>query len=68
MNKIYAVGLTVTVRKVYNIAAPDEQTAIDMAKDCFSYLDDAETWEEMDFDFIEEIDADIPTDAEYGES
>lgn len=62
---IYSVGVTATITKVYNIEAPDETKAAEVAHQIFSILPEDEEGYEQETDFVEERTDDAPLDGEW---
>lgn len=59
----YSVTIKATITKTYNVRAPDEELANELAHQIFS--DEHDTWVEQETEDLVEISDDIPTDGDW---
>lgn len=62
---VYSVGITAKVTKVYNIEAPDETKAAEVAHQIFTVEADGDEHYEQETEFADEIEAGAVLDARY---
>ena len=63
----YSVGIQAVVRKSYNVRAPDEDKAIELAHQLFTVAPDGDEHYDQGTTFIEEEHGDVPLDAQWEE-